>query len=633
MSNDNAKQDTAPQMLAGGVYIDDNGEATSMLIPGDGDVKRGVEDVKAYRNKVNNLRARRANGEISEEEAEQEMGELGDRFGTGGLHTARDRSGATGWREGTELTKGPDPDGVRDFKGDEFDGIIGYARSDGPGDLRKPAFWSHFTQVNEDGSPKLGDDGEPLPITHVDQLKGQTFKVCLPKTFPEHLKGNPSIEGVDDAWGRDPKTGKVNKPEDRAVELNPRLAEQAARVAADSEASGLKVEIVDDPNEAHVIMMGWDNNSPRGLIGFASFPESMNSWPRLRGLGQPRGKGFLFVNNAYAADERVTDDELRDLVLHESMRGHNMGGCHPHDLGMLHMSQNEALASTLMSYSTIHGQDFDGTEGGGLGYIDYGARDWHPNPKDLNTTPGIVYDMQKHMEQSFEKNKNSPSAVKSGLLPGAIIINHGEGAELHGGTAGNNVLDTNPGYCSSIETPPIREGSTKTLKQKVMLKEGQIAKVIGRGGNNTIIASERGDQEIEPGEGKNTVALYYHSIGGNKTITSIGEDTLVLSENILMRHNKLQANQRGSDMVLGDEDYSITLKGNGLANIRVVDNNGQVLLEQSVKGLSAEQINETVLAPAMKDVSERHGDLGHKTKSSFTQRVGESRAAAGEIAR
>lgn len=618
-ANDNQTQDTH-QLLAGGTYIGEDGETTSLLIPGDGDVKRGVEDVKEHRAKIEDLRQLQLSGEISAEEAEKQIDDLnGDRFGTNGLHTARNRSGATGWREGTQLTKGPDPEGVRDFKGDEFDGIIGYAPAGGPGEMRKPAFWSHFTQVNEDGSPKLGDDGEPLAITHVDQLKGQTFKVCLPEKFPEHLIGNPSIERVDDAWGRDEK-GRINKPEDKAVQLNERLREQAHLVARDSEASGLKVEIVDNPDEAHVIMMGWDNNSPRGLIGFASFPDSFNEWPRLKGLGQPRGKGFLFVNNAYAADERVTDEELRDLVLHESMRGHNMGGCHPHDLGMLHMSQNEALASTLMSYSTIHGQDFDGTEGGGLGYIDYGARDWHPNPKDINTEPGIVYDMQKHMTASFEKNKDSRSALKSGLLPGAAIMNHGDGAELHGTENGNDVIDTNPGYCSIVETPPLKEGSDRNLKQKVMLKEGHIAKVVGRGGNNMIIASEHGDQVIEPGTGENTIGMYYNSIGGNKTINSTGTDTLVLSENILLRHENLRANQQGSDMVLGDEQGQITLQGKGLANLRVVDNNGKVLLESNVAGMNAEQINEEVIAPAMKDVGDRRGRISDETPKSAVER-------------
>jgi len=619
MSNDNAKKNAEPQILAGGIYVEENGEATSLLIPKDGNVQEGVQEVKAYREKLAQLRLQQARGKMTEEEVEEQIDAINeDRFGTGGLHTARNRSGATGWREGTQLTKGPDPEHNRDFKGDEFDGIIGYARSSGPGDTRKPAFWSHFTQINEDGTPKLGADGEPLPITHVDQLKGQTFKVCLPDTFPEHLKNNPSIERVADAWGRNPD-GSVNKPEDKAITLNERLAEQVHAIAKDSANSGLKVEIVDKPEDAHVIMMGWDNKSPRGLIGFASFPDSMNSWPRLRGLGQPRGKGFLFVNNAYAADPRVSAEELRDLVLHESMRGHNMGGCHPHDLGMLRMSQDEALASTLMSYSTIHGQDFDGTEGSGLGYIDYGVRDWHPNPKPLNTKPGIVYDIQKHMDSSFAKNKDSRSALQSGLLPGAVIINHGEGAELHGTETGNDLLDTNPGYCSIVETPPVREDSTQTLKQKVMLKEGHIAKVVGRGGNNTIIASERGDQVIEPGIGNNTIGFYYHSIGGNKTINSTGNDTLVLSENILLRHQNLTASVSGSDTVIGDDDYKITLQGKGLSNIKVIDANGNAIVEKSVQGLSAEEINTQVLQPAIAEVgSKRHSE--HAPHGSFAER-------------
>ncbi|MCH2547687.1 MAG: hypothetical protein MK052_08775, partial [Alphaproteobacteria bacterium] len=326
---DDKVQPNSPQALAGGLYITEEGEATSFVIPGDGNVQQGVQDANDQTRKMGNLYEMLKEGRVAAADLETER----DRFGTRGLHTARDRTNATGWREGTELTKGPDPDGIRDFKGNEFDGLIGYAPAKGPGEMRTPALWSHFTQVNEDGSPKLGEDGEPLPITHVDQLEGQSFKICLPDTFPEYLKDNPSIERVGDAWGYDER-GRINKPEDKAITLNERLKEQAHLIAEESENSGLKVEIVDNPEDAHVIMMGWDNGNPRGLIGFASFPDSMNDWPRLNGLGQPRGKGFLFVNNAYAADEKVTDAELRDLVLHESMRGHNMGMCHPHDLGM-----------------------------------------------------------------------------------------------------------------------------------------------------------------------------------------------------------------------------------------------------------------------------------------------------------
>lgn len=551
-----------------------------------------------------------------------------DRFGTAGKHTARHTENATGWRPGSLPSKGPDPQGIRDFKGDEFQGIIGYARKD-PDGLRRPAWWSHFVKEDKtDPNRKLRDEqGNVIPGTPIESIDDlpdvPVLKVCLAEEFPDFLKNNPSIERTADAWGRNPKTGRVNKPEDEAKKVHPRLEEQIRKFAETSEKSGLKIELVDDPNDAHITVMAWERNTPPRLLGFASFPESMNSWSRLRGLGQPRGDGFAFLSNDYAKDKSVSDEELRDLFLHESARGHNMGGCHPHDLGMLNMSQSEAHASTLMAYSNIHGKDIEGVEGSDLGYVDYGIRNWIPNPPKLNTEDGKTIDLQAHLDASYEHNKNKSSTRRSGLLPGASIINHGTNTVLHG-TRGDDLIDTNVGYCSVVDSPD------PNIKQKVMLAEGHIAKVRGISGNNTIIPAEQGDQVIEPGLGDSKICFYNQSIGGSKKIYSQGNDTLVLSETILHRYGgELKATENAlGEIVIGGEDDTITLAGNGVSNIHVIDSLGKTIVDQNVKGLNADQINAQVLTKAFNELRNRDDHSHDHGNKGFAARVENERATA-----
>lgn len=513
----------------------------------------------------------------------QAVGE--DRFGTGGQHVARELTGKTGWRDLDN--KGPDPEKSRNFLGDEFQGMLGYDASG------KPAFWSHFSKA--DGSP----------IESMDDLKGQSFKICLATKLPEHLHGNPSISDVPEAWG-----GK--EPKDAAVKVCPRMEAQIRAYAEDfANVTGLNVEIVDDAKDANLTVMAWETGtkSPR-LLGFASFPESMNSWSRLRGLGNK--PAFMFVSNDYAnlPESRVSDQEVRNLFSHEF--GHNMGWCHPHDLARLSMSQAEALGSTLMAYSDMHNDDIAGSKGAQMGAIDYTFRKWFPDAPALNEGEGRVYDMQAHMDASFEKSKNTRAYARSGQLSTAVIVDAGTNTELHG-SKGNDFIDTNTGYASYVNCP---DGKGK---QKFLLSEGHIAKVKGIAGDNTIVPSKTGDQVIEPGTGNSQIKFYHQGIGGTKTIVSEGNDTLVLSESIILGHKALRASEKDGNIVIGDSKEQIVLAGKGVAAIQVIDAQGREVLKKDVAGLTAEQINDEVIAPARKGVQERN----FNRPLTFAQRVEE----------
>ncbi|MBM3617110.1 MAG: hypothetical protein FJX23_01035 [Alphaproteobacteria bacterium] len=563
--------------------------------------------------------------EVLREGANKDLNE--DRFGTGGQHVARDLAGKTGWRDLD--SKGPDPFAnstaadakKRNFLGDEFQGMLGYDKTG------KPAFWSHFNKINEDGTPKLGADGKPQPIESIDDLKGQTFKVHLATQLPKHLEGHALIEGMD-IWD-----GK--KAKDAAVKVAGRLEKEIGEYLNDlTKVTGLKFELTDKQEDANLTVMSWAKTKPTfggTLLGFASFPESINSWSSLNGLGNK--PAFMFLNNEWTESKSTKQQEVRNLFAHEL--GHNLGWAHPHDLARPNMSQPETLVSTLMAYADVQPKDFAGAEGAHMGAVDYGFRKWMPEAPALNSGEGKVYDLQAHLEQSIKESGNSSAYRRSNLLPTAVIVDSGKGTELHG-TAGDDFIDTNKGYASIVNVPspaptkaeeaapaaklnahvttgehdhgeeqptanvpPRRPAPAPVVKrQKVLLAEGHIAKVKGLSGNNTIIASETGDQVIEPGTGNSEVRFYYQNIGGNKTIHSEGNDTLVLSQSIIQGHKDLKATEKDGNIVLGDGKDSITLSGKGVATIRIIDAKGQTVQETEVKGLNAKEINDQVIKPA-----------------------------------
>lgn len=556
---------------------------------------------------------------------------FGDRFGTRGHHVATSLDGKTGWREGALVQKGDDPLRDRDYKGHEFQRLLGFGPAQG-GKPANPAFWSHFTKIDkETGKPLLDRNGREIPVDCLEDLEGQKLKICLAAELPPHLEHHPVLEevetlhetgdGHDHGQAEQDVEGEETgfRAPTRFTHVHPRMEKVIRDFVTHSANSGIEVEIVDKPEDAHITVMGFERGDkyPR-LLGIASFPDDMNNWPRLDGLGQPRGQGFAFLNNDYSDLDHVSDAELERLFLHECARGHNMGMCHPHDLGNPEMSQAATHAYTLMAYADMHSEDIAGSDPLRVGAVDVGARSWQPDPRPVNEGEGRVYDMQAHTDASFAANKDTRSARASRLLPATAIVDHGTGTELHG-TAGNDYIDTNPGYTSTStkETPGLN-GKPIVFRQKFLLAEGHIAKVRGIAGDNIIVASDRGEQVIEPGTGRNEIRFIHEGINSDKTIVSEGTDTLVLR---MDRGRKLNAKEVDGKLAIEGENGTITLEGNGLAAIRVIDRRGKELAHVEVGGFSAQQINDDVLAPARQSlaVAERVAQ-GRSSHADFAEK-------------
>lgn len=547
----------------------------------------------------------------------------GDRFGTGGEHVGTDLENKTGWREGALNEAGDDPLKDRDFKGHEFQRLLGFGPAE-EGEKARPAFWDHFRKIDENGQPLLDANGEEMPIESVDDLKGQKLKLYLGDEVPDFLKDHDvleTIESMDIDDGEDerhrlasegeepdgPGGAETDEPNEKAPttfgRVHPNMEKVIRESVALSENSGIEVEIVDKQEDAHITVLGFERGDqfPR-LLGVASFGDPMNGWESLEGLGQPRGQGFAFLNNDYANLEQTTDRELDFLFKHECIRGHNMSMCHTHDLGNPDMSQAATHAYTLMAYADMNPGEIEGKDELRVGAVDASAREWVPEPKAINTGAGKVYDMEAHAEQSFQESKDTQSAQRSGLLPAAAIVDHGTDTELHG-TKGDDYIDTNPGYTSSAKKEyTTRYGREIELEQKFLLTEGHISKVRGIEGNNIIVPSDIGDQVIEPGTGENEIRFVHNGINSDTKIVSEGKDSLVLR---MDKDKSLEAQQVDGNLTIKGDNGSITLEGNEIANIRVINAKGKELVNVETKGMDADAINTDVLEAARTELAKK----------------------------
>ena len=580
-ANENVTQDETRKKGQVAATIKENGRLASYILPDD----ETLDQVTKPRNAAMQL----------------------DRFGTGGHHVGADMTNKTGMRQNSLISAGPNPENNRIFIANQFQRMLGFGKATKEHEGR-PAFWSHFTKP--DGSP----------IEKVEDLEGQTFKVCFAEKgqFPDKLKNNPSIDGTDDAW-------RGKKPEDAAVSLHPRLKDLATEYLKQfGDFTGINVEVVDSPDDANLTVMSWEmpkTERPR-LLGFASFPEAMNDWARLDGLGQKRGSSFMFLNNNYCDPEvspDTTDQEVANLFKHEF--GHVMGWCHPHDLGQMEFPQAEALGVTLMAYSDMHPDDFPGKQGANMGAVDYNFANWFPKPSELNKEKGGVYDLQAQLDAGYEKNRYTGAFRKSGFLAMNVIYDHGNGTELHG-TQGDDLIDTNPGYASLITKT---DATGKVIaKQKTYLAEGEIAVVKGIAGNNTIIASEYGDQVIEPGPGRNEIKFYGQTIGGMKEIVSEGQDTLVLSDSLFLKNPDIQVTKEKGKTVISDNTGKIVLGGKGIAAIKVIDAQGKEVQSQ-IATLTTAQVKGSIEQGAAYARSQRgnltHAEAPQDNSRSFTARL------------
>lgn len=505
-------------------------------------------------------------------------------LGTEGNHTGRNLKGKQKPERPIDQP-GADPYSDRKFVGDEFQGMLTFDRQG------KPTFWSRFPGAK-----------------NAKQIK--ELNVSIATKLPSFVIGDTSQAHDIDAMEEDAFDGKHF--EEVFAPIHDRLLKQIQQYATEFEAAyGIKMNVEFDHPDPQLCIMGYAQGNP-ALLGFAAFPPSINEWESMGVLGHH--PAHMLLNNDFA--EEATDKEIYDLFSHEF--GHTLGFAHPHDLALLNMDKREALTATKMAYTDLSLETFrhavrdkngnpqkgkDGKpvlyhNGPDEGVLDYGFRKWtaeapvlntvsnpDPDAKDNDLYKGI-YDLQLHYEHALETNKDSLVFTTERLLPMVPMINDGKHTELRG-SQGNDYIDTNPGYSSIVAD------AKSGIRQKFVLVEGHMEKVLGVAGNNTIIAAQAGNQEIQPGPGTNTIQFFYPTMAGNKTILSTGTDRLVITEDVLKAHN-FAATQKDGSIVLDSGKSQLTLSGKGLDSILIINKWGKPLCDVKVAGMNAEQLNDGI---------------------------------------
>ena len=457
-------------------------------------------------------------------------------YGTDGNHVGYDLTGKE--KPQNPDQEGPNPAGTRQFLGNEFQGLLMF-------DLEgKPAFHSLW----------------PEGTTAEDR---KVLKINIATKIPDYAAApdSPARQALGD---RLPLDEAFTPMDERVIAQIREFGERFEKTF------GIALDIQTDHPDPQITVMGYHHHTAK-LAGFASFPPSMDGWDSLKSYAQ--SPGSVLLNTAKTS--ALSDEKIQGLLTQAF--GHALGLAHPHDLAIFNtMSQREAIEMTTMAYGDLSYSAFDDV-GAKLGPVDYGLRKWVHNPPALNAG-NAVYDLDAQHRQTYEANKDSLVFQHEGLLPASAILAHGENNELRGSAKGNDFIDTNAGYVSSIHHP--QTGAV----QKFMLVEGHLDRVYGLGGNNTIIAGNVGDQQVHPGKGTNEIQFLYPEMKGAKTLISEGKDTLVISEEVLKNYKS--QHRDGDDIVLSLGEGSLRLQGQaigkGVSQMKVVNAQGLSVYEQAV---------------------------------------------------
>ena len=186
------------------------------------------------------------------------------------------------------------------------------------------------------------------------------------------------------------------------------------------------------------------------------------------------------------------------------------------------------------------------------------------------------------------------------LLPDNVIFDQG-GVNTLLGTEENDIIFSEATYCGRTGTPTRWVTNVFGDGDKYCIADGEFSVVQSGKGDDIIVVPREGNQVIEPGEGNDRVMIFTPEIG-DLTILSerSGEDKdskdkLILSEE-LIRRNHVEVAVDGDDLVLSFHAPSDRLLGtihlrkqlvdDGIQELQIVDQEGDVIWEHDVNGVN-----------------------------------------------
>lgn len=480
---------------------------------------------------------------------------------------------------------GPDPLQQRRFLGEEFPGMMTF-----------------------DGK------GAPSLLSRFPEAKGwqdiREIRINIATALPEYMTGTHSqalkVQAMEDEAFGSKTLPEVFTPAPK------KMIDQIRKYARDFEETyGIRITVGHDLPDAHVCLMGYQSRN-QNLLGFASFPPGVNDWPEMDWLGDH--PAYMLLNSRYM--DAASGKDCYDLFAHEF--GHTLGMVHSHDAAILDMSARESMTATKMAYSDLNIQAFRHliTDGEGKplltaqnhkqyysagvdeGVLDYALRQWVSHPPMLGSVtqpdPALpdcdaykgVFDLQVHHDLALRANKDALTFRYERLLPMVAMVNNGEHSVLRG-TKGDDLLDCNPGYNSTVGNP------AKEIEQHFNLIEGHFGKVFGVAGNNTIIAAQKGDQEIHPGPGHNQVEFLYSDFSGHKKVVSEGPDVVVLTTDILSEPGLKKQDGPQGQLYLENARGSIALEGRG-RSIKIITPEGRHVTTLAAQEATAANLDKSM---------------------------------------
>lgn len=367
--------------------------------------------------------------------------------------------------------------------------------------------------------------------------------------------------------------------------------------------TGITVDVRYDDPTADIIVGGYTKDM--GNIGI-SFPPVVPSVGRVS-----NNPNYIMLEQDYMLEKLEAGNEgaVKHLFAHEF--GHALGLLHPHDEYIATaMTEPQQFAVSAMAYTPHTFGPVATTE------IDshYGALDIYLIRKALTDRGVIVppinalddeYLLDVLRQEQLDNVFRRSDGEKLNSFPPALSLVDTGGTNTLVGTAGDDLLVTQSGYCGLLD----RENELLALSQldngqPFCLVEGEYSIVRGGGGDDLILTANGAEQRIYTGPDTNEVALMHEDIGEKTIITpaplpdseeAASETTLTLHQSIFERGSATVVAD-GSDIRLeftapsGRDLGSIHLisqmeADRGIQHIRVVDNAGEALLSLPVNGL------------------------------------------------